>query len=545
MKPFDPRLLRFSRSSRGFILLTAVIAIANALLTITQAFLLADAIVRIFQRHLTITFTSHTVVGLVLVFVGRAVLNFFGDWASTIASTRIRVELREKLLRSALNSGSDFSHEGGSARLSILATSGINNLDGYFSKLLPQLFVAVFVPASVGLVVLLKDWRSGLICLFTVPLIPLFGIIIGRYTASATRAKLQALGIMGGYFLDLVNGLNTLKVFGRAKLQKRNIEELGNRYRVETMKVLRISFLSSLALELVATLSVALMAVSIGLRLVNGSISLAAGLVVLILAPEVYWPIRQVASYFHAASDGIAVFEELFELFEKPTPVRGVTVHTIESVAWKDLSVSFENREEIMLPDAEMKRGVVHNVVGVSGSGKSTLARILLGLQEPSTGSVTITTDSGEYKLHEIALDAWRNLVSWMPQEPIFPVGTIRDALRQSAPLASDDELVAALATAALSVTDLIDGLETQLGTSKAALSIGQIRKIALARAILKPAPLLILDEPSASVDDLSEMQIQTLINSEASKGRFILLISHRKLDSVPKESISYVGVEV
>ena len=542
MKPIDPRLLRYSRSSRGFIFLSALIAVANALLTIYQAFLLSDAVVSIFQRHLTISFFSHLGSGLLLIFVLRAFINFFGDWISTIASTRIRNELRELLLHSALRDGSQIAHDGGSARLAILATKGINDLDGYFSKFLPQLLIAATVPASVGLVIFLKDWRSGVICLFTVPLIPLFGIMIGRYTASATVKKLEALGLMGGYFLDLVSGLSTLKVFGRDQLQSKKIEEVGDRYRKETMKVLKISFISSLALELVATLSVALMAVSIGLRLVHGSVSLQTGLMVLILAPEVYWPIRQVASYFHAASDGIAVFDQLYSLFEGPAKAGGFTVKSVDAISWSELEVSYLGREKIIIPAGQLYKGSIHTVVGVSGSGKSTLAKILIGLLQPASGEIVITTESGVHEIREIEPRSWHNLVSWMPQEPIFPVGTLREILKHSSPQANDDELISTLAAAGLSLRDLHNGLETQIGTSKAPLSIGQLRKIALARAVLKPTPVLILDEPSASVDDISENQIEELIKREASKGRFILLISHRKLDSIPMHATTYIG---
>ncbi len=542
MKPIDPRLLRYSQSSRGFIFLTAVIAIVNAALTIQQAFLLSDAVVRIFQKDLTITFFSQIGLGLFGIFILRAFINFFGDWASTIASTRIRNELRELLLRTSLREGSHVVHDGGSARLSILATKGINDLDGYFSKFLPQLLIAAVVPASVGLVIWLKDWRSGIICLLTLPLIPLFGILIGRYTASATGEKLEALGIMGGYFLDLISGLNTLKVFGRDKFQSKKIEEVGDRYRRETMKVLKISFLSSLALEIVATLSVALMAVSIGLRLIQGSISLQAGLFVLILAPELYWPIRQVASFFHAASDGIAVFEQLYSLFERPAKDDGITIESIDSISWSRLLVTFPGRQEIVIPPGTLERGAIHTVFGVSGSGKSTLAKILLGLLEPDLGEVIVSTNTATYELREIAPDSWHKLVSWMPQEPTFPVGSLREILHQSAPGATDEELKASLAYAGLPLSALQGGLDTQLGTSKAPLSIGQLRKIALARAVLKRAPLLILDEPSASVDDLSEIQIEKLINHEASKGALILLISHRKINVQSAHSMTYIG---
>ena len=544
MKPIDSRLLRYSRSSRIFIFLVAGIALINGSLTIIQAILLSRVVTNIFQRHETIHLISSTVIGLIIVFIIRASVNYFGDWASTVASTRIRNELREKLLESVLHDGSDVVHVGGSARLAILATKGIGDLDGYFSKFLPQLLIAVTVPAIVWLTITLKDWRSGIIAVFTVPLIPIFGIMIGRFTASATSKKLESLGVMGGYFLDLIGGLSTLKVFGRADLQSKKIKEVGDRYRRETMKVLKISFLSSLALELVATLSVALMAVSIGLRLVSGSISLQTGLLVLILAPEVYWPIRQVAGYFHAASDGIAAFEQLYEIFDATHAPNGIEVSKIISLSWTELTIEYPGRSIITIPAGSIERGSIHAVVGPSGGGKSTLAKILLGFIQPSTGEVHITTGSGTFPLTKLDKRSWRTHVTWMPQEPIFPVGTAREILQHANHSATDGQLSSALSDSTLFLKDLPDGLDTLLGSSKAPLSIGQLRKVALARSILKDASLLILDEPSASVDDVSETSIAKLISLEASKGRMILLISHRQLDSITPTSVTYVGGE-
>ncbi len=542
MKPIDPRLLRYSRSSRGFIFLTSGIALVNAVLTICQALLLSGAVVQIFQQNASIHLFSRTAIGLTLIFILRACVNFFGEWASTSASTTIRNELREKLLESALRDGSEIAHSGGSARLAILATKGINDLDGYFAKFLPQLLIATFVPVSVGLVIFFKDWRSGLVCLFTLPLIPLFGIIIGRYTASATQKKLEALGMMGGYFLDLISGINTLKVFGRDNLQSKKIKEVGEKYRIETMKVLKISFLSSLALEIVATLSVALMAVSIGLRLVDSAISLRTGLLVLILAPEVYWPIRQVASYFHAASDGIAVFDQLYEHFDRAPHVGGVVIRTVDAISWSELTVAYADREPITIPAGQIRRGDIHAVIGVSGAGKSTLAKILLGFLTPTSGEVLVSTESGLHPLSDIDKRSWHSLVSWMPQEPAFPANSLRGLLHQAKSDVSDHELVSLLTRLSLDIADLPQGLDTALGTTKAPLSIGQLRKIALARAVLKPSPIMILDEPSASVDDISEELIGQLISSQADQDKLILLISHRKFESMITHSSTLVG---
>jgi len=545
VKPLDPRLLRYSRSSRGFIFATALLAIINAVLTICQAVILARAIVSIFQRQITISLSSSLILYLATIVSARSLINLFGDWVTAKSSSRIRNELRIKLLHSVLEEGTRETYKNGSARLAILSTKGINDLDGYFSQFLPQLFIAIIVPPSVGLFIFLKDWRSGVIALLTVPLIPLFGILIGRYTSAATSKKLSALAVMGGYFLDLMNGMNTLKVFGRDEIQSKRILEIGNRYRKETMKVLRISFLSSLALEIVATLSVALMAVSIGLRLVGGSFNLESGLVILILAPEIYWPIRQVASHFHATSDGLAVFEELYGYFGAASDTRSGSISEVTGIAWSDLTVHYEGREAVTIPAGRVEKGKVHLILGGSGSGKSTFASVIMGFLKPTSGDVMITTECGDIKLDEIDQNLWLKYISWLPQEPHFPIGSIRSVLHHAAPGAQDHQLIRALNDSGLNVDDLSHGLETIVGTQKAPLSIGQLRKVALARAILKPSPILILDEPSASVDDISEEAITRLIAQQALDQRLVLLISHRTKPQLHADSSSLIGADL
>ena len=432
----------------------------------------------------------------------------------------------------------------GTAGLAVLVTKGINNLDGYFAKFLPQLFIAVVVPISVGVTIAFRDWKSGAIILFTLPLIPIFGILIGRFTASATEKKWKTLGLLGGYFLDLLSGLTTLKVYGREKLQSQKLREVGEKYRKETMQVLRVSFLTSLALELVATLSVALLAVTIGLRLVNGSMPLSVGLFVLVLAPEVYWPIRQVSAYFHSATDGLAAFEQLFTILEKPESNGEVLINSFSLISWSDLKVTFPGRGELHIPGGTIESGRIHALIGASGSGKSTLASILLGFISPTAGEVTVTTESGIYSLQDLDIKAWRELISWQPQEPKFPIGSVAEILRHASPNASEKELIASLREVDLMVGDLPDGLDTSLGTVRQKLSIGQMRKIALARALLKESALVILDEPTASVDDISEETIARVLQERAASGTTILLISHREFLIGASASVTLLGAQ-
>ena len=457
----------------------------------------------------------------------------------------MRNELRTQVMSKTLENGGVDSQEQGTAALAVLVTKGINNLDGYFAKFLPQLFIAVVVPILVGITITLRDWKSGLIILLTIPLIPIFGILIGRFTASATEKKWQTLGLLSGYFLDLLSGLITLKVYGREKLQSKKLHGVGERYRVETMQVLRISFLSSLALELIATLSVALLAVTIGLRLVNGSMPLSVGLLVLVLAPEVYWPIRQVSAFFHAAADGVAAFNQLFAILEKPARSGGDDLEDLSAIAWSELVVSYQDRNEIRIPAGKILRGEVHALVGPSGSGKSTLAAVLLGFIQPTSGEVTVSTSVGEKNLKDLDLSAWRRQIAWQPQEPKFPLGTVAQILRHAKPGASEDELSDLLISVDLNPTDLPHGLQTELGTVQQRLSVGQLRKVALARAILKGSPVIILDEPTASVDDISESTIARLLATKAGEGAMILVISHRELLIGASTVVTHMGVSV
>ena len=521
MRFIDPRLFRISRSSRGLISVAVVSAVLITIATIAQAFLLAELITGVFQRDLRLSQLQKPLISLVGVFVTRVVLSYVSERFTSQISHRIRVDLRKALFEKLLAHGAELNARFGPARLSLISTRAIANLEPYFTRFVPQIFIAGAVPVVVGLTITYLDLTSGLIVLFTVPLIPLFGALIGKYTSEAMRKRWRTLGILSGYVLDLLSGLNTLKLFGRDKSQGKQIKEVGDRYRNETMKVLKISFLTSLALEIIATLSVALIAVAIGLRLVNGDIELWRGLVILILAPEVYWPIRNLSAQFHASVDGMQSAQDIFEIidFETPKLAGEIRCQQVKKIDWTQLSFNYPNRELITLPAGGFSSGALNVIVGPSGSGKTTLINLFMGLITPHAGQIKISDANGSFDLQLIDIQDWLNKISWVPQDPHFPAITVREIFKLSSPAANESEIKAVLHEV---------GLEGIPLDTPPALSVGQKRRLAIARALLHPHEILIMDEPSAALDASSEIKVIELLKNEARQGKLVIAISHR-----------------
>jgi len=524
----DPRLFRHSRNSRGYLVAALGVALLTAVLSLAQAALITTLIVKIFHLRPASSTVTPLLWQLLAVFAARSVLAFAGEQIAVRAGNRVRAELRSRLLNRLL-ADAEVVNRFGSAHISMLATRGINALDAYFAKYIPQLFIAMTVPLLVGAYIFHLDTTSGVLLVVTVPLIPILGALIGSYTGKAMEKKWRTLGLLSGYFLDLVSGLTTLKVFGRSRLQEENLERVGEQYRSNTMKVLRISFLSALALEIVATLSVAVIAVSIGLRLVTASIDLRTGLLILILAPEVYWPLRMVGSHFHAAADGIETANQIFEVLDAPQMVNGsIQVNAISAIEISHLEVRLGTREtKVVIPATRIERGRVIAVTGPSGAGKSTLLSLLLGFTRLNSGTIRIEADGQLHDLQELDLNSWRTHISWVPQRPRLPHGTLRELVRLGDAHASDTEIASALVKAGLPLSTFREGLDSTIGEGGAGISIGQSRRIALARALIRRADLLLLDEPSAALDDLSEAEIVAAVQDEAERGAIVLVVSH------------------
>ncbi|MEU8773086.1 thiol reductant ABC exporter subunit CydD [Streptomyces sp. NPDC048606] len=530
MKPIDPRLLRYARSTRRFLGAVVALGLAGAALVVGQAMLIAEIVVGAFEDGLDGSQLRTPLLLLAAVAVGRALVAWLTELAAHRAGAAVKSELRVRLLDRAADLGPGWLGGQRTGSLVALATRGVDALDDYFSRYLPQLGLAVVVPVAVLARIVTEDWVSAAIIVVTLPLIPLFMILIGMATQSRMDRQWRLLSRLSGHFLDVVAGLPTLKVFGRAKAQAESIRKITDEYRQATMRTLRIAFLSSFALELLATLSVALVAVTIGMRLVHGGLDLYTGLVILILAPEAYLPLRQVGAQYHAAAEGLAAAEEIFEVLETPAPASSGGADVPAGglrIALDAVEVRHEGRGASSPGPVSLvvEPGECVALTGPSGSGKSTLLGVLLGFVTPTGGRVRV----GDTDLAELSPEQWRERIAWVPQRPHLFAGTIAENVRLARPEARDEEVRAALRDAGAweFVAALPQGASTPLGEGGIGLSAGQRQRLALARAFLADRPVLLLDEPTAALDGETEAAVVEAVRRLA-VGRTVLLVVHR-----------------
>lgn len=527
--PLDPRLVRRARATLPFLAGLCVVGVATALLILAQAWLLSRGVSSVFAAH-HLDGVAMWCGLLAAVFCGRACLAWLQESLAHQASASVKSQLRRDILQARLSRPTDATMPSGT--LISLMTTGLDALDGYYSKYLPQLVLAVIVPAVLATAIGLNDLTSLVIVVVTIPLIPVFMALIGWRTEAAVAKRFKVATRLANHFADLVAGLPTLQVFGRARAQLEGLRRTEAANRSETMRTLRISFLSSFILELLATLSVALVAVTVGFRVAAGGMDLRTSLFILILAPEVFLPVRQVGVLFHDAADRMAAAEVSFGLIESGRPTAPKSDVEIASprevpVVISGLTHTYEGTDRAA-PDGlslRIEPGSVVALVGHSGGGKTTALSCLLGFIDPDSGSILV----GDRELigaDESVWQSWRRQLAYVPQVPAMMAGTVAENIRlgcSDAPEAMLRDALDRCGAAAIPLNKRIDD-------DAEGLSAGERRRVALARALVRveqaEAGLLVLDEPTAGLDADTEA---TVLEAVRASGASVLVVSHRR----------------
>jgi thiol reductant ABC exporter CydD subunit len=531
VKPLDPRLLRYSAAARGYLVVTVVLGLAATVLILLQASLLAHLLAA------AATGTGAAVLAgslgaLAVVLLARAATGYGGEVTALRAAAAVKSQLRRRLADHVLKLGPAWLTGHRSGEVTTLATRGLDALDPYFARYLPQLVLASVVPVAVLIRVGLADWISCLVIGVTLPLIPLFAILVGLHTKTVTQRQWRLLARLGGHFLDVVEGLPTLKLFGRAKPQAEEIGRVTGEYRQATMATLRVAFLSAFVLELAAALATAVVAVEVGLRLLAGHMSYSTALLVLLLTPEAYLPLRAVGAQFHASTEGAAAAADVFAILDTPVSGRAAKPAShpvdlrIEPIRLSGVSLSYPGRGRDALAGISLtiRPGDQITLTGPSGAGKSSLLALLLRFAEPTSGRIEV----GDRDVARVPLGEWRRQVAWVPQDPHLFAASVAENIALGDPAASREAVAAAARAAGADgfIEDLPQGYDTAVGEGGLPLSSGQRQQLALARAFLRDAPLLLLDEPAAHLDADTAGRLDAALTALAA-GRTVIRVAH------------------
>ncbi|MBN1266330.1 MAG: thiol reductant ABC exporter subunit CydD [Anaerolineales bacterium] len=549
-RPFYQKLVSFALLN---------LAISGAILG--QAIALSLVHTRVFLDGAALPDVRPVLIAFALSSLLRGLLVWQAELAALRFAVQIKKDLRSRLLAHLALLGPVYAQTQRSGELVNTLSEGVDALESYFSQFLPQLIRAALIPLGILLVVFTGDIYSGVVLLLTAPLIPLFMILIGNLAEGITQQQWRTLSRLSAFFLDVLQGLTTLKIFNRSRDQVKVLRSISRQYRETTMGVLRVAFLSALVLEMLATISTALVAVQIGVRLLSGSFDLQTAFFILFLAPEFYQPLRSLGSSFHTGTAGRAAAQRIFEILEtspmvrqaagdlsrKPStcrtevnqapeegsprmqPESGVQIH-FDCVSFQYKTAQTQALKEVSF---SLYPGQISALIGPSGSGKTTITMLLLRFLSPDTGRILV----GNNPLETIDPETWRREVAWVSQTPYFFRGSVADNIRLGVPDASEEQVrEAATAARALEfIEKLPNGFDTPIGEQGARLSGGQGQRIALARAFLKDAPFVILDEPTANLDPRVEEELQPVFYDLAQQ-RTVLLISHRLHTILPAD---------
>ena len=553
--------MRYARSARRYIAATAVTGMATAALVVAQAFLVSGAVGAVISNGAGPTAVRGLLLALGGVVAARALVILLQEVHAHRSAAGTIIELRRLVLEHAARLGPRWQAVHGTEAATLL-TRGLDDLEPYFTRYLPQLVLTATVTPATVLVLITQDWPAAVAVVCTLPLIPIFMILIGRMTQSVSQERLETMQVLGDQVLDLISGLPTLKALGREQKPAERVRALGRSYRRTTMSTLRIAFLSGAVLEFITTLSVAIIAVEIGFRLVAGRMDLFTGLLVLMVAPEVYQPLRQVGFQFHASANGVAAAESVFEILETPVPEHG-------SLPAPDLRTATIRLDAVSVAargawapaglSTTIRPGSLVALIGASGAGKTTTTQVLLGLLPADRGRVRVVPApegdglDGAVDLSEIDPGTWWKQIAWVPQRPVIVPGTVlanvmgpeRASEIDDARLGRESPrlLAAARATGFDEVISALPrGWRTRIGQGGVGLSVGQRQRLSLTRALMSDAPLVVLDEPTAHLDAASEAHVLDGIGMLRSQHRTVVMIAHRRaLMAVADEVIEVV----
>jgi ATP-binding cassette subfamily C protein CydD len=527
-----PRALQGWKVHAGLWLRLAVaIGLASGGLLILQAWLLARTVDAVVFGQAMLQQVMPWLWGLLALFLVRAGLAWASEQAAFQAAVQVKLALREVLYLKVQQLGPAWLSGERSGDIVNTLSDGVEALEAYYARYLPAMSLMALVPLAILVFVFSHDWLAGVVMMVTAPLIPLFMILIGKGAEQRNQRQWRQLAWMSAHFLDVIQGLTTLRLFNASRREAQVIARISDDYRRGTMSVLRIAFLSSFVLEFFSTLSIAIVAVLIGFRLYWGEMDFMHGLFVLLLAPEFYLPLRNMGAQYHARMEAIGAAERIVEILDTPVVETSGKLTSVAGLRQADIrfeAVSFrypDGRQAVQDIDLVIRPGETLALVGASGAGKTTLINLLMGFLQPQGGRIQV----GGVPLQDIAPEAWRGQLAWLPQRPqLFP-GSITDNIRLGMPSAGREAVqrAAALAQAGDFIEALPRGWDTRVGEAGQGLSGGQVQRIALARAFLRDAPLVILDEPTANLDLDSEVRVHAAVRTLAA-GRTLILIAHR-----------------